>query len=232
MLESLRQFVPLPVGKTAVNYFGVPLGRFKARNWVMEKSHDGPLRMLYISEYSDYKNLTTLLKALHLLREKGVNDLLLTSTMDPSQFPKVEIITREIDRSLAAQPLVGSAVKFTGSIPYDEIHKLYADSDVFIFPSLAESFGHPLVEAMASGLPIIASDIPICHEICGDAAVYFSPLDPKDLADKIMVLKNSSDLRVQLGHIGRKRAETQFDWKDHVRRLVEIIDKVAANGSG
>jgi glycosyltransferase involved in cell wall biosynthesis len=80
---------------------------------------------------------------------------------------------------------------------------------------------------MATGLPIIASDIPVCREICGNAAEYFDPLDPQDLAGKIHVLQNNPDLRRQLGAIGRKRAETNFDWKDHVRRLMDIIERVA-----
>jgi glycosyltransferase involved in cell wall biosynthesis len=157
-----------------------------------------------------------------------VDDLCLTTTADPDQFPDTEVVTREIDRSLASHSLIASSVKFTGPIPYQEIEKLYQENDIFIFPSLAESFGHPLVEAMASGLPIIASDIPICREICGDAAVYFSPLDPNELAEKILMLRSNPGLRRQLGEIGRKRAETHFDLKDHVRRLVEIIEQVAA----
>jgi glycosyltransferase involved in cell wall biosynthesis len=152
--------------------------------------------------------------------------------MDPSQFPDVEINTREIDRSLASHPLVASSVKFTGSVLYDEIQKLYEEHDIFVFPSLAESFGHPLVEAMASGLPIIASDIPVCREICEDAAVYFSPLDPKDLADNIIMLKNNPELCTQLSQIGRKRAETHFNLEDHVRRLSGIVGKVATNEQG
>jgi len=80
---------------------------------------------------------------------------------------------------------------------------------------------------MAMGLPIVASDIPVCREICGKGAVYFNPPEPADLATKIVLLKNNSDLRKQLGQIGRKRAEAQFNCEDHVRRLLEMIGRIA-----
>lgn len=226
MHDELHQLIGIFDNKAVVNYFGVPLERFKEKGVEYLSSRKGPLRVLYVSEYSDYKNLTTLLKAVLSLREKGMDDFYLTTTAHPEQFPDVEIISREIDKALASHPLVSSSVNFTGPIPYDEIQKLYQESDIFVFPSLAESFGHPLVEAMASGLPIIASDIPICREICDEAAVYFSPLDPQDLADKIIMLRNNPKLRQQLGKIGTRRAKVHFDWKDHVRRLIDIIEQV------
>jgi glycosyltransferase involved in cell wall biosynthesis len=235
MLDDVRRFIPIQDGKAVVNYFGVSPEKFNgASRWALrlggeeaKRSQGGPLQMLYVSEYSDYKNLTTLLKAVLLLRERGVDDFRLTTTADPNQFPDAEISRREVDRTLASHPLVAPYVKLTGSVPYEEIEKLYQESDLFVFPSLAESFGHPLVEAMASGLPIIASDIPIHREICGEAAVYFSALDPHDLVNKILVLWNNAEIREQLGKAGRARSQAQFDWKAHVRRLVETFEKVA-----
>jgi len=224
MLDDVRRFIPVLNEKAVVNYFGVPIKKFD----VASRRQPGQrLQLLYISEYSDYKNLTTLLKALLILRQKGEDNLRLVSSADPSQFPEVEISSRETDRALAADPSVASHVTFTGTIPYEEVARFYAESDIFVFPSLAESFGHPLVEAMATGLPIIASDISICREICGEAAVYFNPCDPADLAEKIVLLKNQPGLRRRLGQYGRKRAETQFNWDDHVRGFVEMIDSMA-----
>ncbi|MDE2059879.1 MAG: glycosyltransferase family 4 protein [candidate division NC10 bacterium] len=236
MMADLKQLIPVPDSKAVVNSFGVPLERFSwnqlGASEKVQRDSERPCQLLYVSEYSDYKNLTTLLKAVSIMRTQGMADFRLMTTADPSQFPEVEIVTREQDRALVSHPHIAPFVKFTGSIPYEDVPNLYMQSDLFVFPSLAESFGHPLVEAMASGLPIIASDIPICREICGDAAVYFSPLDPNDLAEKIMSLRNDSGLRQRLGRLGRKRAEVHFDWKDHVRRLVGIIERVAANGRG
>jgi glycosyltransferase involved in cell wall biosynthesis len=236
MMKDLKRFISIPDHKAVVNHYGVPLERFtRHHSSVSEEARedsDKLFQILYVSEYSDYKNLKTLLKAALILRKTGMAGFSLVTTADPNQFPEVEIVSREEDRALASHPLVYSLVKFTRPVPYDEIPKLYQQSDLFVFPSLAESFGHPLVEAMASGLPIIASDIPICREICGEAAVYFSPLDPEDFAQKILALWKNPDLRERLGKIGRTRAQTHFDWKDHVQRIIKTMEQVARHARG
>jgi len=236
MMTDLKRFIPIPDGKAVVNYFGVPLDRFTRHHSKGSEEAPGdsnkPFQILYVSEYSDYKNLSTLLKTVLILRKKGMTGFSLLTTADPNQFPEVEIISRDEDRALSSHPLVLPFVKFTGLVPYDEIPILYHQSDLFVFPSVAESFSHPLVEAMASGLPIIASDIPTCREICGEAAVYFRPFDPEDFAQKIIALWNNPDLRERLGDVGRKRAQTHFDWKDHVQRIIETMEQVAGHSPG
>ena len=237
MMALMREVIPSLDGKALVNYLGVPMELFSSRqspnDGECRENGDKPFQILYVSEYGDYKNLTVLLKAVMILSEQGVTDFLLVLTADPWQYPDVEAVTREEDQALASHPLISPFVKFTGLVPYEDVSKLYADSDLFVFPSLAESFGYPVVEAMASGLPVVASDVPICREICGKGAVYFSPTEPADLATKIVLLKNNSDLRKQLGQIGRKRTEAQFNCEDHVRRLLEIMGCLALpRGSG
>src|SRR3989442_8840121 len=159
MLDDVSRLIRVPDAKAVVNYFGVPLEKFEAGG---RRPGGQSLQLLYVSEYSDYKNLTILLQALLILRQKGEDGLRLVSSSDPSQFPEVEISSREMDRALVGHPLVTSHIKFTGTIPYAEVARYYAESAIFVFPSLAESFGHPLVEAMAMGLPIVASDLSIC----------------------------------------------------------------------
>ena len=63
-----------------------------------------------------------------------------------------------------------------GAVPYSLLHQVYRECDIYVTPAYAESFAHPLVEAMASGLPIVASDLAVHREICQDAAIYFPAL--------------------------------------------------------
>lgn len=237
MMEDVKGFIRLKDRKAAVNPFGVPRGKFPGKGRERTEAFGGAgerrkFRLLYVSEYSDYKNLTTLLRTVLILSEKGLTDFEVVTTADPGQFPEVEVSSREEDKALASNPCVAPFFRFTGSVPYEGIHELYALSDLFVFPSLAESFGHPLVEAMASGLPVLASDIPLCREICGEAAHYFNPLDPKELAGKILHLRDDPVLRRELSELGRARAKTCFNWHDHVRRFMEMIGQVAAGRLG
>ena len=98
---------------------------------------------------------------------------------------------------------------------------LYLDSDIFVFPSFTESFGFPMAEAMSYGLPIVASDTPVNREICGEAAVYFSPLSPEDLARQVHRVATDLPRRATLGAAGRERAVTKFRWEDHIRKIKE-----------
>src|SRR5207245_5474296 len=110
-------------------------------------------------------NLTILLKTVLLLREQGVDDFRLMTTADPWQFPDVEIVSREEDKRLATHPMIAGCVKLTGSVPYGDIPALYVQSDLFIFPSLTESFAYLFLYAMGGGFPGIAVGISLFWEI-------------------------------------------------------------------
>jgi glycosyltransferase involved in cell wall biosynthesis len=122
---------------------------------------------------------------------------------------------------LAHRKDVAPWVQFAGPLTPKETEEHYRRADIFVFPSLAESFGHPLVEAMAHGLPIIASDTPINREMCGDAAVYFRPMDPDHLAQAIRRVATNQPLQNRLSVEGRQRVRTKFNWQTHIRRILQ-----------
>jgi glycosyltransferase involved in cell wall biosynthesis len=226
MLADVRARLPIPDAKCLVNHFGAPLERFASGSNGHRQESTRALQVLYVSEYFDHKNLGTLLRALIVLRQRGQTGFRLVSTADPDQGRDVEIAGREQDKVLASHPALADCLHFTGAVPYTDIPRLYASSDIFVFPSLVESFGHPLVEAMASGLPVIASDIPVCREICGDAALYFDPLDPEALAQTLAALMHDGAWRSRLGRAGRMRAVALFDWRRHVCQLIAALERL------
>jgi glycosyltransferase involved in cell wall biosynthesis len=114
-----------------------------------------------------------------------------------------------------------------GHHSYESLPDLYGSHDVFVFPSVSETFGHPMAEAMSSGLPTIVSDTPVNREICGDTALYFEPFSAKGLIEKIKILDQNLDLRDRNSEQGRLRALEKFGWNDHVDRLVETFENVA-----
>ena len=86
---------------------------------------------------------------------------------------------------------IDNLVIHTGIVSNKEIVDLYNLADLFVFPSLYEGFGIPLLEAFSCRAPVIASNIPVFREIGGDAPYYFIPSEPEDLADKINKVINS-----------------------------------------
>jgi glycosyltransferase involved in cell wall biosynthesis len=112
-----------------------------------------------------------------------------------------------------------------GAVPYRSLHHLYRACHIYVTPAYAESFAHPLIEAMSSGLPVVASDLPVHREICGDAAIYFPRFSPEALAEQILQLHRSTELRERLSQNGLRRAR-DFSWSEHVEGLVSLAGEL------
>ncbi len=92
-----------------------------------------------------------------------------------------------------------------------------------VFPSLYEGFGLPPLEAMACGCPAVVSNAASLPEVCGDAALYFNPYKPEDIADKILLLLNNDNLRVDLTKKGKEHAR-QYDWEKTAQETFRVIE--------
>src|SRR5262249_11252943 len=108
-----------------------------------------------------------------------------------------------------------------GSISYRSLHHLYSACDIYVTPAYTETFAHPLVEAMASGLPIVASDLPVHREVTAGNACYFPRFSPEALAHEVVEVATRAGLANCLAVKGRQRA-THFSWKKHVEQLLEL----------
>ncbi len=217
---SLQQdfFTPKPVDsvRTSINWYGTDPSAF-SRNTVPLRT---PVRILCTSHYSDYKNYSSLLEGLLRLKNEGSLQFLLTATIDPSLplFKTVPTASHDLDLMKA----LGDSLNALGPLPPPQLPALYADADIFVWPSLAESFGHPLIEAMAAGLPIVCSDLPVNRELCADAALYVSPLDSSAWARTIRELALNKGLQDQLIRKTQERIH-YFRWDDHVSRILELF---------
>jgi glycosyltransferase involved in cell wall biosynthesis len=102
---------------------------------------------------------------------------------------------------------------------------MYRLAGVFVFPSLYEGFGLPPLEAMASGTPVVTSNVSSLPEVVGDAAVLVDPYDPHAIADGIYRVLTDQQLRRDLARKGVARAR-QFSWAESVRRVRDIYRQV------
>ncbi|HUB01692.1 MAG TPA: glycosyltransferase family 1 protein [Terriglobales bacterium] len=187
----------------------------------------GALRLLFVSHYNYYRNFETLFRAIPLLKKvlpgRKVK-LYLTCRLDSLENPGT--YRAEHASSLVSELRADHDIVELGAIPYGSLHHLYRACDIYVTPAYAESFAHPLVEAMSSGLPVVASDLPVHREICDGAAVYFPRFSPEELADRILQLQADRASVSRLSEAGRARAK-EFSWRTHVARLVERATEVA-----
>ena len=229
MLEDLAHFVSIPDGKARVIPYGVPRERLSdAASRPPQSDASRPLRVLWVSHYADHKDLATLLRAIRLLRRSASPAIELQLTLEPpGQIGRRGQHTAmpEAEQGLLAG--LGESARCLGVLRYEQIWQAYREADVFVFPSLCESFGHPLVEAMAAGLPIVASGIGVHREICGDAAEYFPVGNAEVLAQHLTALAANPGMRAEMSRRGAQRVRG-FIWEDHVAGLLALLRQLAA----
>jgi glycosyltransferase involved in cell wall biosynthesis len=114
-----------------------------------------------------------------------------------------------------------SRVKFLDFITIDELAMLYRNAVVFVYPSLYEGFGIPILEAFSSGCPVIASNVTSIPEVGGDAALYFDPRSEDQIAKSLQSVLIDSALRETLKEKGRVRAK-QFSWSETARKTLAV----------
>ncbi len=119
-------------------------------------------------------------------------------------------------------------IHFLGYVPLRLMPYLYREAFAFIFPSLYEGFGIPLLEAMASGCPVIASDASSVPEVCEDAVVYFNPLEKSFLAEAIKRVSDNEILRNELRRKGLTQVK-KFSWMRTAETFNSIIDTSLQN---
>ncbi len=121
-------------------------------------------------------------------------------------------------------------VIFTGGLPQSDLRYLYANAKAFVFPSSYESFGNPIFEAWASGIPIAVSNVHSFPEIAGDAALFFDPNDLEDMQDKMLMLLSESELTKALIQRGEERVKS-FTWEAAVSRTLSLLEDVHLAGN-
>lgn len=186
------------------------------------------LRLLFVSHYNYYRNFETLFRAIPIL-QKSLPDkkirLYLTCRLDSAANPG--IYKAEQASSLVTALRAEGDIVELGTVPYGSLHHLYRACHIYVTPAYAESFAHPLVEAMSSGLPVLASDLPVHREICGGAALYFGRFSPEELAKRVIRLYRDQELSAELSRMGAVRTR-DFSWETHVTRLIELATELVS----
>jgi len=190
-------------------------------------------RLLYVSHYNYFRNFETLIRALPLIKSRLKQQtgedvqLVLTTNIERGAIHGGYDATKAAE--LIDQLGVREDIAMLGAVEYGRLHRLYKLCDVFVCPSYSESFGHPLVEAMASGVPVVAANLPVHSEVCGGAAVYFDVFDEAALATQCVRMLADPCLNGKLKAEGLARSR-QFSWDQHVRDLSALISRIVPGG--
>jgi glycosyltransferase involved in cell wall biosynthesis len=221
--RDILRFVDVPPEKIDVIYnayderFGVePIEEDVVRVRERFQLHDEFI--LYAGNVKPHKNLERLIQAFDLVRQRGLDHLKLVIIGD--EVSKYTALRRAVHKHQLHQ-----YVRFLGYVPEETLAVMYRLAGVFVFPSLYEGFGLPPLEAMASGTPVVTSNVSSLPEVAGDAAVLVDPHDPAAIADGIFKVLTDENTRRTLRRKGLERAR-QFSWEASVRRVREIYCQV------
>ena len=174
---------------------------------------------LHVGTLEPLKNISSLLACWRLLRDQmsAVPTLVLCGRFGWK--------TQELEAEVAAAEEEGW-LRHLGYVPEDELARLYFQASVVVFPSLYEGFGLPAVEAMAAGTPLVCSDIPVLHEVAGDAALFASPERPEEMALQVRRLLADESLSRELISLGAERL-AEFDWNKTAEETLAVWREAA-----
>jgi glycosyltransferase involved in cell wall biosynthesis len=178
--------------------------------------------LLAVSNIRYNKNYLRLLEAIQLLSEMTTEPvkLLIAGRVEH------RACFAELQRFIAVHSL--DSVQFLGGVRPDKLAILYRNALGLVFPSQLESFGLPVLEAMAYGIPVVASSIDPVKEICSDAILYFDPFQPAQMAEQMKRILEDRALRDELAQKGSRRASL-FCWKDAAERTLRLLKAAGAS---
>ena len=188
---------------------------FEAEAPTTKRSRISEPRLIYVGGMGPNKNLKRLIECIIRLRKTRPVSLLVVGD---SRWGYHELV-RELEQFGGNDWRQG--VTFHGFVPDDDLRELYRGSHGLVMPSLHEGFGLPLLEAMATGLPVCCSAIPVFEEVADGAALFFNPHDVTDMSATIESLLYDEKLAADLRRRGLARAE-KFDWRRSAQTIAGI----------
>ena len=224
--RDILRFFPVPEEKVTVIYNAIADTFYdpppeEAVERVRERYQLHDRFVMYAGNVKPHKNLERLIDAFVRLREDGGHDDL-KLLISGSEVSKYATLRRAVHRYN-----LHKHVRFLGFQPEETLAALYRLADVFVFPSLYEGFGLPPLEAMASGTPVVVSNVSSLPEVVGDAGLLVNPYDATSIADGIRRVLDDAALRADLITRGTARARS-FSWEESVKRVHAIYTEMAA----
>ena len=183
----------------------------------IRKKYKLPLEyILYLGTIEPRKNIERIVKAFKNYKKEVKDDLKLVIVGNKGW--KYDNIMKLIES-------MGTDIILTGYIDEEDKIPIYKLAQIFVFPSLYEGFGMPVLEAMAAGVPVITSNVSSLPEVAGDAAILVDPLNEDEIFEAYKKIRNDSNYREEMILKGYEQAK-KYQWKYSAKKLEEIYDKI------
>ncbi len=221
--KDIIRFFNIPDDKIKVIYEGIedkyhPIEDRKFIEKIKIKYDIQTPYIMYIGAWKKHKNINNLIKAFDILKRKY-------------KFPhklvlmgKEDFLAEELKKEINKLDIKKDIV-FTGFVYEEDLPALYNAASLFVFPSLYEGFGLPPLEALACGVPVVASNVSSLPEILGKSAEFFNPKDPEDMALKIRDVLFSKKRQEELVKKGFRQA-SQFVWEKTAQETLQVYEEV------
>jgi len=220
--DSLRWYERLLTDSSQfeVVHNGVDIERIHKITSDTKYPEDDTLRVCTAARMIPVKNQSSLVRAFDSVINQHPNSELIFLGDGPLRGD-LEQLTNQLQLT--------ESVQFRGEVSRERVYEEFAQSDVFAIPSHAEGFCVAAVEAMASGLPVVASDIPIFHEVVGDSGLFIDRADPKNIAEAILELKKDEKEYQKRSQMAKQRAKTEFSLDKCAEAYYDIYKEVLDN---
>jgi glycosyltransferase involved in cell wall biosynthesis len=220
--KDIAGFCQIPEDQIIVTPNGVDLDIYSPRNKeesLKQLQSNYPIispNILYVSRLEHPgKNHVGLIKAFNIFKQNtGLPHQLVLAG---SKWSRAEEVYK-----VAAESPYSSDIAFIGFVAGADLPALYCASDLFVFPSLYEGFGMPILEAMGCGIPVACSNVSSMPEVAGNAALLFDPYDERDIALQLERMLTNDDLRSQCISRGLERSRS-FGWRETAVKTLEVI---------
>jgi glycosyltransferase involved in cell wall biosynthesis len=218
MFRKINEWYGVPPEKVVVIPNGINLKMFQGPT--EKEMMEGDPCILFVGSFIYPKGVDTLIKAIAIAKRDLPHIKLHVVGNSKYLLPSL--------RSLIAKEAVENNIFFHGWVSQSELPRYYKSADFCVFPSRLESFGIVVLEAMASGIPIIASDIDTFRERLteGSTALFFQNNKPEDLSRAILKLASDSNLRRQLSKNSLETIQ-MYNWSNIVSKYLEIYQNVS-----
>lgn len=215
--RSAQRTLGIPAKKLVVVERGVDAQRFR-----LQPTSQGPvLRVLCVGRLEPQKDHATAVRTIAELRRRGVECTLTIAGRGPLQF--------ELKRSVAEH---GLEDRVSIIEPVANVQDLYGAHDVLLFPSRWEGLGNAAIEAMASGRPVIATDLDVLHEVLGPLGRFAPGGNAHKFSDQLALVADMTlEQRTTLAHALRQRAIERFDPAETTHRLLQVYEDIGRSGA-